>query len=237
MIMTLRNVDKFVRFANLMINDVTYLMDESLGELTRIHDLETEMHDRETWERQPAQYRRDRDAQLRQLERHASAYVRLGKSTVDLLKIFTAEAKRPFMMPEIVNRLAAMLDYNLDALAGPRCQNLVIQNKEKYHFDPRGLLADILQVFLNLADQEEFVRAVANDGRSYRKELFEKAAGIARKWRLKSDDEIENLGAFVANVEETKITIEAEEDLGEVPEEYLGELGSFKTRINGQVRN
>jgi len=43
------NVDKFVRFINLMINDVTYLMDESLNELTQIHNIQTEMRDQNAW--------------------------------------------------------------------------------------------------------------------------------------------------------------------------------------------
>jgi ubiquitin conjugation factor E4 B len=33
----------------------------------------------------------------------------------------------PFMANEIVGRLAAMLDYNLVALAGPRCTELKVQ--------------------------------------------------------------------------------------------------------------
>ena len=126
------------------------------------------------------------------------------------------------MMPEIVDRLAAMLDYNLDALVGPRCNNLIVENKEKYHFNPRQLLSDVVQVFLNLSNQPEFARAVAGDGRSYRKELFESAAKKCSNHNLKSPTEIEQLGLFVVKVEEAKATLEAEEDLGDVPDEFLG---------------
>ena len=84
------------------------------------------------------------------------------------------------------------------------------------------LLSDIIQVYLNLSDEEEFIRGVAGDGRSYRKELFERAAAIARNRSLKSPDEIEKLRLFVEKVEEMKVTLEAEEDLGEIPDEYLG---------------
>lgn len=126
------------------------------------------------------------------------------------------------MMPEIVDRLAAMLDYNLDALVGPRCNNLTVENKEKYHFTPRQLLSDVVQVYLNLGDQHEFIRAVAGDGRSYRKELFEQAARICSKNSLKSPTEIEQLGLFVVKVEDAKATLEAEEELGDIPEEFLG---------------
>lgn len=205
-----------------MINDVTYLMDESLSELTQIYNIQSEMEDTEAWAAKSAQHRREREGALRQLERHASGYITLGKSTVGLLKSFTAETKAPFMMPEIVDRLAAMLDYNLDALVGPKCTELKVKDPEKYKFKPRELLSDILQVFLNLSDQATFVDAVAGDGRSYSKQLFDRAAYIARRRTLKTEPEIQQLLAFVLKVEDAKASLEAEDDLGEIPDEFLG---------------
>ena len=205
-----------------MINDVTYLMDESLTELTQIHNIQVEMDDKETWDSKPVEYRREREGTLRSLERHASGYTTLGRSTVELLKVFTAETKGPFMMPEIVDRLAAMLDYNLQALVGPRCQDLKVREPEKLKFNPKALLTDIIQVFLNLSDQKEFIQAVAGDGRSYTKELFDRAEDIAIRRGLKTETEIASLRIFVAKVEEAKATMEAEEDLGDVPDEFLG---------------
>lgn len=204
-----------------MINDVTYLMDESLSELHQIYTIQHEM-DQPEWSTRPLAQRRERQSTLGGLERHASSYVSLGKSTVDMLKLFTAEAKEPFMMPEIVDKLAAMLDYNLEALVGPKCKELRVKNMEKYSFNPRKLLSDVLQVYLNLSDCGEFVKAVAGDGRSYRKELFESAAGTAARYALKTEGEIEKLRLFVVKVEEAKATMEAEEELGDVPDEFLG---------------
>ncbi|KAF8510860.1 ubiquitin elongating factor core-domain-containing protein [Gautieria morchelliformis] len=218
------DLDKFVRFVNLMMNDVTYLLDESLSKLTEIYGIQTEMEDQETWAAIPQVQRRERERLLHQLEGSATTYTALGKSTVELLKEFTAETKQPFMTPEIVDRLAAMLNYNLDALVGPKCQDLKVKNPEKYRFNPRQLLSDILQVFLNLSDQGEFVRAVAGEGRSYKKELFERAAGIAKRRFLKTDEEIEQLRLFALKVEEMKVAIEAEDDLGEIPDEFLDPL-------------
>lgn len=206
-----------------MINDVTYLMDESLSELTQIHTIQVEMDDQVSWNARPQEYRREREGTLRSLERHASGYTTLGRSTVELLKIFTAETKAPFMMPEIVDRLAAMLDYNLHALVGPKYQELKVREPEKLKFNPKALLSDILQVFLNLSDQGEFIRAVAGDGRSYSKGLFDRAGEVALRRNLKSEAEIAVLNSFVARVEEAKAMMEAEDDdLGEIPDEFLG---------------
>ncbi|EEB98380.1 hypothetical protein MPER_02122, partial [Moniliophthora perniciosa FA553] len=221
------NVDNFVRFVNLMINDVTYLMDESLSELTQIHDIQTEMDNNEAWLAQPQEYRREREGTLRSLERHASSYTTLGRSTVELLKLFTAETKAPFMMPEIVDRLAAMLDYNLVALAGPKYQTLKVREPEKLRFEPKTLLSDLIQIFLNLSSEKEFVRAVAGDGRSYSREIFERAEGIAKRAGLKTETELAKLREFVEKVEVAKSTMEEEDDSGEVPDEFLGSLWYF----------
>ncbi|KIJ54955.1 hypothetical protein M422DRAFT_153298 [Sphaerobolus stellatus SS14] len=218
------DMEKFVRFVNLMMNDVTYLMDEALSKLTEIHGINTEMENQQAWAEQPQNHRRERERLLHQLEGSATTYISLGKSTVRLLKEFTAQTKRPFMTPEIVDRLAAMLTYNLDALVGPRCTELKVKNPEKYRFNPRELLSDIIQVFINLSDQGDFVKAVAGEGRSYRKELFERAAGISRKWGFKSETEIEQLRLFVVKVEEMKATLQAEDDLGDIPDPFLDPL-------------
>lgn len=182
------------------------------------------MDDKTAWEAKSIEYRREREGTLRSLERHASSYTTLGRSTVELLKVFTAETKAPFMMPEIVDRLAAMLDYNLQALVGPKCQELKVRNPEKYKFKPRELLGDIVQVFINLSDERVFVRAVAGDGRSYSKELFNRAEEIVVNKSIKAASEVVKLREFVERVEEAKKTLEEEEDLGEVPEEFLGTL-------------
>ena len=206
----------------MMINDVTYLMDESLSELAQIYNIQQEMANQAAWGALPLQQRREREGTLHSLERQATSYTQLGNSTVDMLKIFTAETKEPFMMPEIVDRLAAMLDYNLDALVGPRCNDLRVENRDKYHFNPRQLLSDVVQVYLNLGNQDAFINAVAGDGRSYKKELFEQAAKICSRNSLKAPAEIEELMLFVDKVEVAKAAIEAEEDLGEIPDEFLG---------------
>lgn len=206
-----------------MISDGTYLMDETLSDMGQIAAIQREMDNTAIWDAQTAEYKKEKEKTLRNLERMASSYCSLSRSTVELLRTFTAATKAPFMLPEIVDKLAAMLDYNLDALVGPKCSDLKVKDMEtKYHFSPRKLLTEFLYTFLNLGQEEEFIRAVARDGRSYRKELFFKAMGVCTKFALMSSPEIEKIGQFVVRVEEMIVTIEAEEDLGEIPDEFTG---------------
>ncbi|CAE6512214.1 unnamed protein product [Rhizoctonia solani] len=216
--------DKFVRFANLLMNDATYLLDELLTKLASIKQLQTLMANKEQWEALPAEERREKEKTFRQNEGMATSYATLGKSTIGLLRDFTKETKAAFLTPEIVDRLAAMLAYNIDMLCGPRCSSLHVKDMDKYRFQPRTLLGEIFQIFLNLSGEAPFIQAVATEGRSYKKDVFLHAAGIVRKHSIKSETDIEKFVAFIQNVEEAKVLIEQEDDLGDVPDEFLDPL-------------
>ncbi|KAJ3088787.1 hypothetical protein HK102_007908 [Quaeritorhiza haematococci] len=222
-----KRTNSFVKFVNLLMNDTTYLLDESLSKLTEIRNIENEMADAATYNAKPQQYRREREGTLHQSERQAQSYMSLGNETVHMLHYLTAEPQivQPFMEPYIVERLAAMLDYNLAALVGPRCTELKVKNPEKYRFNPKKLLKELVEIYLHLAHRKEFVSAVAKDARSYRKEHFTKAAQIMMKTALMNQDEINRIHKFVEDVEET-VRSEAvqEEELGEIPDEFLDPL-------------
>lgn len=98
-----------------------------------------------------------------------------------------------------------------------------VKNREKYHFQPRVLLSEIIDIYLHL-NCPAFVEAVARDGRSYKKEYFSRAASIILKHRLKHPDYVKALEDFVNKVEEAiQCGVKEEEELGDVPDEFLGE--------------
>lgn len=164
---------------------------------------------------------------MTQLERQATSCMSLGNETVHMLQVLTGKPEiiQPFMAPEVVERLAAMLDYNLVALAGPRCTELKVQNPEQYRFEPKKLLNDLVLIFVHLAHRPEFIQAVARDGRSYNPEVFARAANILQRNHLFSSDEVSTLSLFVQNVNESIQSGQAEEaELGDIPDEYLDQL-------------
>ncbi|KAK9356525.1 ubiquitin elongating factor core-domain-containing protein [Lipomyces doorenjongii] len=218
------DVDFFVRFVALLLNDVTYLLDESLSKLADIHKLQSELSEKSATALSQ-QERTEREQSLSASERQATSYMSLANETVSILKLFTKAVPAAFVTPEIVDRLAAMLDYNLDALVGPKCTGLKVKDPKKYHFNPRELLSDIADVYLNLSSESAFILAVARDGRSYRREIFVRASSILGKYAFKSSKDIDALTKFADTVEQTKLAEEqGEEELGEIPDEFLDPL-------------
>jgi ubiquitin conjugation factor E4 B len=202
--------------ANLIIDDLTGLLDELFSKLAQIHALEADIA-ASSWSTRPQAERVEREKTLHDLEQSASGYCERGMKTTALLRLSTTEPApgAQFVTPELAPRLAAVLNYSLDALVGPRCVDLRVADNEKYRWDPRALLKEILRIFLNLADKNAFVRAVAEDHRSNRRELFARAADISRRRGIGlGEDELARLGKFADEVEAMKLVIDADVDMG-----------------------
>lgn len=218
-----QNHDFFVRYVNLLLNDVTFVLDESFGAFITIHDTQTEL--KRSGNSMDPTARQQKEEHLASAQRTAKSYMQLTNETVGMLKLFTHALAESFTMPEIVQRLADMLDYNLDAMVGPKSLNLRVDNLQEYGFNPRALLSELVDVYINLMNRESFIFAVARDGRSYKPVNFEKAADILRKWSLKSPEELKKWEQLQRKVKGAKeMDEQEEEDLGEVPDDFLDPL-------------
>ncbi|KAK2749637.1 hypothetical protein FQN57_005859 [Myotisia sp. PD_48] len=218
-----KNLDFFVQFVNLLLNDVTFILDESFSLFIKIHDTQLELN--QSGNTMDENTRHEKEELLETEKRRAKASMQLTNETVAMLKLFTEALADSFTMKEIVQRLADMINYNLEAMVGPKSTNLRVDNPAEYGFRPRYMLNDITDVYLNLMHKDNFILAVARDGRSYKPANFEKAAEILRKWALKSAEQLAKWDELQRRVKKAKeIDDQTEEDLGEIPDEYLDPL-------------
>lgn len=216
----------FVQFVNLTLNDVTFLLDESFGAFKQIHALQEELEG-------PAAAllddtkKQEKQELLEDNQKKAKSWMTLTNETISMLKMFTEALADAFTSQEIVQRLADMLDYNLESLVGPKQKDLKVRDPQQYKFTPLLLLSDIMSVYLNLKDKPAFHLAVARDGRSYKYGTLKHATEIMVKSGAgqKSPEELKQFLKLADDIETTKLSEEAEEDwLGEVPEEFLDPL-------------
>lgn len=215
------NTEFFVRFVNLLLNDATFILDEVFSSFTKIHELQ------EFFKKTPPgsiedAVRQEKEELLTDTQGKAKSYMGLTKETVAMLKLFTDALAGPFTMPEVVQRLADMLDYNLDAMVGPRRKNLRVDDPEQYGWRPQELLSDLVDVYLNLAQKESFHLAVARDGRSYKQSNFDTAMSFMKEWGFKSSEQIAAFKALTDAIATAHAAdAQAEEDLGEIPDELM----------------
>ena len=225
------NTDFFVQFVNMLVNDVTFVLDESLSAFVKIHDISAELNNQDIMAGLDEEQKKEKQDLLEEHKGRAKSYMQLTRETMEMLILFSDSLADSFTMPEIVTRLADMLDYNLDSMVGPKSSNLKVQNmrvvdlEREYGFNPRTLLSSILTVYNNLSAKQNFIQAIARDQRSYKPANFVKATQIMRTHHLKSPDELlvwEKLGTRVAEAKAAEE--EEEQDLGEIPDEFMDPL-------------
>jgi ubiquitin conjugation factor E4 B len=207
---------------NLLLNDTTYVLDEALSKFPKIHELEVELRNRANMTSEQVTAKEEA---LTTAEGQAQSYMQLANETIAMMKLFTSALSGAFTMPEIVTRLADMMDYNLDTLVGPKSTNLTVSDPSKYYFNPKALLSEFIDIYLNLSGAQSFIEAVARDGRSYKPSNFDTASRILTRHGLKSREDLAAWETLKGKFATAKALEEqAEEDLGEVPDEFLDPL-------------
>ncbi|OAA52863.1 ubiquitin conjugation factor E4 [Cordyceps fumosorosea ARSEF 2679] len=209
----------FVQFVNMLLNDVTYVLDEALTKFPKIRTLEIELKGADI----SAEDRQKKQEELQTLGNQATSYMQLANETLEMMKLFTNALSDAFTMPEIVSRLASMLNYNLETLAGKRAAaELNVENREKYHFRPIHLLSDLVEIYLNLGASSVFVDAVAADGRSYKPEVLDRVTMILTSKHQKDPADMARWERLRERFRAAKAALDqAELDLGDdIPPEF-----------------
>nr|XP_027073980.1 probable ubiquitin conjugation factor E4 [Coffea arabica] len=214
----------YLNYLNFLINDSIYLLDESLNKILELKELEAEMSNTVEWERRPAQERQERTRQFHSQENIIRIDMKLANEDVSMLAFTSEQITAPFLLPEMVERVASMLNYFLLQLVGPQRKSLTLKDPEKYEFRPKQLLKQIVNIYVNLArgdKQKIFPAAITRDGRSYNEQLFSAAADVLR--RIGEDartiQEFIDLGAKAKAA--AAEAMDAEAALGEIPDDFL----------------
>lgn len=106
-------------------------------------------------------------------------------------------------------------------MCGPKCSELKVVKPERFHFDPRKTLQQIITVYLNL-NSDRFTQFVAYDERSYTPSNFD---GVLNRLRgiLSSIDYEKFSNLCNAAKQQYKQKEQDEVDFGdEIPDEFQG---------------
>ncbi|XP_052837620.1 ubiquitin conjugation factor E4 A [Drosophila gunungcola] len=209
----------FLRFINLLINDAIFLLDESLSNLEQIKQLQ-QAQDNGEWSGLSHNERQQQVSNLQHLGMLARFDNILGRDTINILKLLTTEIKSIFCHNSMVDRIAAMLNYFLLHLVGPRKERFKVKDKKEFEFDPAQTVLEISHIYINLSTDDSFCLAVSQDGRSYSEQLFGYADNILI--RIGGGQLIGDMSEFAVKVARMGAQYKEEQELlADAPEEYL----------------
>eukprot|EP00300_Choanocystis_sp_HF-7_P014096 c18565_g1_i2.p1 GENE.c18565_g1_i2~~c18565_g1_i2.p1 ORF type:complete len:241 (+),score=59.72 c18565_g1_i2:2-724(+) len=146
-----------------------------------------------------------------------------GTEYLDIIDGLARHASQPFMAPELCPRVASTFNYFLNMLAGPKCKNLKVKNRDKYHWNPRPMLVRICSLHMRFSNNETYVREIVADARSYSQQLITEVSGILRRIKQHASEE------FIAQFDQfaercrTSEALAKDEDIpeDEIPDEML----------------
>lgn len=215
------NDPEFIRFVNMLINDTTFLLDEAVASLKRIHEIQ-EMKKREAeWNAKSQESRDEIDKEYVTQERQVSSYLTLATQTLSTFNYLTKNIKKPFLKPEVADRLTAMLNINLKQLCGSHQREVKVENREKYGWRPSEMLKSLADLYLNL-QCDEFIEFLAKEERSYSPALFNSAVETMIRVKVIDDEGAQQWRSMSARVEAKWTELQQEdEDFDDVPDEFL----------------
>ncbi len=228
-----RNTSLFLRFVTLLTNDATFLLDEAIHKLEEIHELEKMRESFAAWNALSEQQQEEKNEHLGQLIRATRSYNLLANSSVKLFFNLSTQIVDPFMAPELVDRLAGMLNYFLVQLAGPKCSDLKVRNPQAVGFDPKFLLRMLCAIYSNLGARPEFLNAIVRDERSYKQDVFAATLSILRLKNCgATEPEMALFESFVASLDAAARELVHDEPWSDsdVPDEYQDPIMSTLMR-------
>jgi len=179
------------------------------------------------WMQIPPQERWEREQEYRNDEGFVMTFCRLANETIYLLHYLSANKIATFVRPDIIDRLAVMLNYFLTHLVGKKSKHFKVKGKDSYQFQPKVLLALLVEIYLNFYEQDNknFVPAVQRDGRSFSIDIFREVHRVITKRNLVASEIANRFGNFIKALEVCiKEREEDEQGLGDVPDEFLDPL-------------
>eukprot|EP00188_Purpureofilum_apyrenoidigerum_P005009 Plantae.Rhodophyta-Purpureofilum_apyrenoidigerum.ctg6129.p1 GENE.Plantae.Rhodophyta-Purpureofilum_apyrenoidigerum.ctg6129~~Plantae.Rhodophyta-Purpureofilum_apyrenoidigerum.ctg6129.p1 ORF type:complete len:696 (+),score=141.57 Plantae.Rhodophyta-Purpureofilum_apyrenoidigerum.ctg6129:410-2497(+) len=217
------------KLINLLLNDANYLLEDCLNELQETYTIQVTMDNSAEWQSLSPDEQREKQERLDALEQYIKSKLRLALSNLGLMEAFTSDTtmREVFLRPEMVSRTAEMMNYYLQQLVGPRCQELNVKNREELGWEPRIFLTKIMRIYLCLHSSGRFAQDIAKDKRSFSKDIFKKAISISRRRHLLAYNELEEFKKLLQDVENEAAMDEQDEDmLGDVPDEFLDPIMS-----------
>ncbi|CAD8097335.1 unnamed protein product [Paramecium primaurelia] len=201
-----------LHFSNYFLNDFIYLIEECLQCLKNINQFFNE---------QPAYFQ---NYNFQKLQKELIVKSQYFYEYLRTLEVITSIQPEIFLIDEIREKLAIHLNYILEQINGKQSEDYNIQNINAKIFDKIFIMEILINIYMNLSKNQQFLFEVIKDERSFSVELF-KQIQIQTQQFINCEKRSELLQEFINQIEELnqkqKVLVQNSED---IPEEFLDPL-------------
>ena len=209
----------YLKFVNILINDGIKLLDESLAQMKRMHEYEQRIAST-AWAQTDDEEKKQVLRDLKQCKDMAINYNMLSSDNIWMMTALTKLSSDVFTHPDMVNRVADMLNFFLEKLTGKERKEYRVKDMDAVFCKPKSLLRSLTRIYSHLSKSNNFIRAIAQDGRSFHPNLFPQTIAVLAD--LGAMDLEEEMRSIEARVMVAMTAVSQESFLAQdAPEEFL----------------
>ncbi|CAD8174467.1 unnamed protein product [Paramecium pentaurelia] len=205
--------EMFLAFANYYLNDMIFLLDECLSRMKKMKNLESQQQNME----QQQEYFK--------LQQELKTFTTFLQEYYKNIQVFSEVQPEAFLTDEIRDKLANNLNYTLEQLNGKQAIQYKIQSLESVKFDPKLIMGNVIELYINFSQNEKFLMQVVKDDRCFSIELFQVTINLLDKHKIIPYERIQQFRDLIFKLleyeEKQKIINQLPDD---VPEEFLDPL-------------
>ena len=219
--------DNAIHMITLLMNDVSYLIEEVIQRLTDIKNYQDLKDNKELWNSKTDEERKTEESKFTENDRMLKAESRLLNHSLGFMTIICSCLQEYFIKEKLTEKLALLLNYCLDEFTSKNSK-LNIKNKKDYEFEPAYIMESLIKIYSYFTYNEEFIEYIVTDERSYKYGNFLLAIRIKNDFnKIKVDSEIsEKFDDLVNNkLKKAKEMVEKYKiNYDDAPEEFLDAL-------------
>ena len=99
----------------------------------------------------PEEEKTQAESNYKDQKRKAKGTLQLSNMVIQLLSKVTTYCQTPFVSSELGVGFAQALNFCLERLATQRGLKFKIENPERFHFEPKGLLVNLITMYANMS--------------------------------------------------------------------------------------
>lgn len=209
-----KDKDLFKNVVNLLIENFQYSLNEGLGSILKIAELEKNLMDGVEFNNNMLTH-----------NKNADFYITCSYEFLQSIAHLTYNYPNIFLCPEIRESFSQNIIYFLEKLIGDNRKKYKVKNSAQINFRPVNILEKLRDILINMCDFDEFVKSVAQDQRSYNNRLIERLLSVLYVHSKVSNYEDNLLSKFNDEVLKIRKQLKEEEDK-EIPEELCDPIMS-----------
>jgi hypothetical protein len=164
---TEKHNEESTKMINLLMNNLTYLNDECIENLSIIKKYQDLISEKEKYNSLSEENKKFEEDKFKEKDRIVKAEIKLFNASLKFLVSVTNVLQDNFVKSGLIERLANLLNYSLNIFVTSRGNDLKVKNLSEYEFNPKLILASIMTIYSSFENKKEFIECIVKDERSY----------------------------------------------------------------------